>query len=1363
MKHISCLIVFFTYCFCLNGMMVPADEPQPKILSAAELRLLNNVSEQFHKKISSLPENFELTSLNFPICSTIPEEQKAIQHVLETLHEGITLCKANNSTYAQSILYPALARQETFAFLPQEKKQEIHELLSYTHYLNDNLDRALQHTITARSFNNSNKDLPILSFSDNNSSSTVIRQCIGNLRADSSSTDYQDALEDLCDFAHAGSMEAQCKLIGIYLYGKYNVPVAFDKALHYCEQFVINFALKTMPECPLERFIVPVALETIEQSSRDEKIQRKTSILSTYYNAFEAIKSNNCTQTNLRKALLKNKTVPFFESRSDFIKIFNPRSKSLQKKIRKSTLADQDFLQFLASDRWIIRSISKQMLACPENYTSSEVDAIHWILGIDQYHHHRNFEQAREHFTQCTNYRSDLYAQALLLTANNSPMGFTQDLKISLPLLKKTSATHCDEIAKSMIMKEIHEVGPKYVKILLRNLQYSHACELTHCLIQLPETRESACELFISIEKNMSEQPEYNYSRIKQGKSYKTLHDYLQKITKGKHERYSCQTLAKIVDEQIRCPHTPEKDIIQLKKDYLVYADCSHHHKSCLTQEQKNLCANYAAEIGLDENSIAYIDRAIEYGNTSAYYHKVVLLNQSTQRPSVETIIDLLQKHTEKGTDALRSHSYEYIGLQSADNPKRAFECFTQAAHLGNYFSNHLLAAYYISGIKNDDEAWYVKPDKAKAIECLDLSIATQNNPEHEQALYTRMLLLYERNKYEKALEDGNSYLACQTNKSIEEITCSFIIGAIKMLSHKDRLTNIADLKSMLTSCIPYFRQAKKQLDDNIAEEYITFITSLLHSKPDFITTMSTALGYIIEQKATSAEELDFCYIMSYLCGLSNVTSKKTDVLALEALKHAADNNHLDSQLFFQQISLDNASAEEKIYYLEKAKLNNPELAKNLQMRLNNTYPCTVAQQTRLIDFLITKDTSGQLLHNYLSNMYSSDIFPVTGVEKHGTLFGQICIKTVIEKFLKNPILDALTKSFLKKPSTSSELHATMFLGSLLSCSNQLQHLLQGAYYLSTVQKHLQCPNDHIDHNLGITYYKLALYFLDKNHLDHKKAVFYLQKASDLSITPAQIDLSELWLNKLPEAQIINKNTIFGYLQVACVDNQDPRPHTLLKKYYEQNIQLSPETASISVKAADKKIKLSMEGNDLINKLSQHSLCKTIVDPTQSTMLEDFEYASKLIGAGPENDAKAFDIFQKMADQNPPYAPACLMHALHIPHLESSQRLQYVINGLTNGITKSKEKDSSLFHNRILLILALRFINEVISNNLQSSHLLGKNQQHQGFSRQSQMFTNNILKKIKSTLAELNINLVTFSTLYKYLYGRDLTKQAGWK
>jgi hypothetical protein len=338
-----------------------------------------------------------------------------------------------------------------------------------------------------------------------------------------------------------------------------------------------------------------------------------------------------------------------------------------------------------------------------------------------------------------------------------------------------------------------------------------------------------------------------------------------------------------------------------------------------------------------------------------------------------------------------------------------------------------------------------------------------------------------------------------------------------------------------------------------------------------------------------------------------------------------------------------------------------------------------------------------------------------------------------------------------------------MFVGSLLSCSDELQHLLQGAYYLTTVQKYLQHPNDHIDYNIGITYYKLAQYFLDKNYLNRKKAVFYLQKASDLFITPAQIDLSELWLNKIPEAQIIDTATIFTYLQAACIDNKDPHPHALLKKYYQQAIQLSSETASLDTKITDKKVALSIEGNDLISKLAQHPLCATLLDYAQSAVHVDFEYASKIIGAGPENDAKAFAMFQKMAHQKPPYPHACLMLALHIPDLEPSQRLQYVIDGLTNGITKSKEKNSSLFHNKILLILVFRFIDQIISNNQQSSHLLGKNHQHQRFNRQSQMFTNSILKKIKSTLAELNINLATFATLYKYLYGHDLTKQAGWK
>lgn len=1153
------------------------------------------------------------------------------------------------------------------------------------------------------------------------------------------------------------NMLVQCALAKIFAHGEYNQPKSIDNALFYCQKFILEFAQQpSFDTFPLKHSTVSNTLSDLWEIDYKAK-----TLLAYYYFLYADKQKNENKMARATMQLLPNRTRP------TILKLIQSQyviEQSTLNKINAYTLSDSDFIELLESDGHILIPLLQQELTSLENCVDPKTDAIHRTLGLYEYHHKR-FANAREHFTQCTTYRDDLYAQSLLIIApNSSPVNFLNDLRTSLSLLKKKHSMSRDDQAKTMIMSKIHEVGPRYVKSLLRNFQYSYACQLTECLMQLPEMRKSACDLFLCIEKNMSQLPEKQYDNIQRSGAYNALYAYLQEIaTSNKHKPYACQTLAQVADERIKCPWTPKEDIIKLKKDYLDHATCTLNHKNILTQDQKNKCAAYALEIGICEKSVTYLDRAMEYGNVGAYFHKAILLNEKDQDYNAPLILELFEKHIAT-KDSYRHYSYELLGVyyHKSQNHKLAIKYLEEAAKLGNCDGGHMIADYYMSGIKNDDGTWYLEPDKTKAREYLNQTIIGKSNLAYTQSLYSRILLDYSQNEYENVCEDCNTYLACQNIADIEKTACLFVMGAVKMLDCKDRLTNIADVASMITLCIPQLRQAREQFDSHLSQEYVDIITSLLHSKADFVTTMSNALRYVVEHNIISDNALDFCYIMSHLCGLSRITDKETDELAVQTLKYTAENNHLDSQLFLQNVASDSLSAEEKIYYLEKAKFNNPHLAANMQKRLDNAYPLTIAEQARLIDLLIKKSDSEPLLHNYLSHMYGDNRLPVILLDTKQKALGQ-SLENIIEACLNNTLLNNLVTSFLKNPTKQSELHAIMFVASLLFYSNNPQHLLQAAYYLSAVQKYLQRPNDCIEYNLGIIYYKLGQHHLEKKPCQYAKAVYYMQKSADLFTVPAQICLSELWLNHIPEAQKIEPSTVFKYLQLACSDNKDPHPHTLLKRYYEQTKLLMPENCPIPSDIADAKIESFMEGIDLMNKLAHHPLCATILDFTKGGPCPDFDHASKLVGTGFENNIKAFALFQKMADQKPQNPHACLMLTLCGQNLETTQRMHYLTDGLTHGITQSKEKNGSLFHDRIILVSVFRLIYEIMSQEREMSALPQKNRQQKALTQKTKMLTITVLKTIKDTLTQLNVNLTTFVTLYKHMYGQDLTKQTGWK
>lgn len=1158
-------------------------------------------------------------------------------------------------------------------------------------------------------------------------------------------SDLDQTITYITHFADNGNMRSQCILVRAYMRGEHGLIASHQKALYYCEQFILKFAtIPSLDLLPMEYFIIPI---TLKQLSFTDK---KAGLLNAYYNILYAYKTNNYKKIADICSRLYNANVAFL-----FLKLFCTNgSDSLINfdKVKSLTLDNKDFKDFCDSEVFdLTLKLLELKLASLENQNNSKVDAIHYSIGLCEYYK-KHYTNAHAHFIQCLSYKNDLYTQALILetSTNENSLEIAESI---IPLLKIASQysqpRYRDEKAKQIIADIFNYVHQKHVTRLLRNQKYTQAYRFIYCLTQLEKTCKAACSDLIKIEQYIAEESEENYIKLTQIPTRLDIYHTLETIvTQKNHDENICDTLAYLSREQIKHTLTDDTAKKNLQKKCLSFLTCTFNH-SCRSENYKNsmlsTCGNLAYDLGMSEQSIDYLEQAISFGNEQALYAKAMLLAGSPLPGNHESEIKyLLEKHTHSNDpnriESIKELAEHYFHLPGLDNAKQTLYYLNSAEKMNNHDLNPLLADFYLKGIEEEDGTWYLQPNEKKALQLLNEHIALDNKKFSAQSLFMRAVIYYKKNELKKAFEDLENRL--QFPLSDEQTSISlWLMGIIKMLEHGNN--------PLTTEIVNFFRLANCQLLKVHNLEIQAMNCLISHTDKRAFLAIEEKINHILSENYTDFDSIDFCFIMGKLYFASTQMAPITDknrLIAIASLKHAAENNHFTAPLVLCYAEDEELDLCNKIYYLEKILQLHPhlpDLIEDIQSALNDLYPTNIESQAHLINYYAEKKND-ELLKKYLSSIYenNSPIANKSLSDDEGIKLIDICSK--------NALLIKSTHDFIENPKKSIPLEhfAAMFYGSLLSYSLDQNQLIKGAKLLETARNNFPLQLEHIEINLSKIYYKLGWRYTQTESYKPALAMLYLQKSASLKNIDAMILLGSLWLDKTPEIRSnIDTNIIFEYVSNAHFLEKSDRTYLLLQRYEEQKNQSSKRNCI----ATKLKIKKTLAGMTLIDQQQKHPAYLLLVHSSTSPEAgnEELQKAINLINSSCtlslSNEAIA--IFQKLAKQNPPHPHACIQLALCFSRNQSmyglvKQRLQETFD---NGLIKSPVNPNAQFKDATLINSVFQFIDFVV------------------FGEKQTLRTITLLQQIKKNLVEKKVNINAFEILFEFSYGKNLTRHRGWK
>ncbi|HLC07323.1 MAG TPA: hypothetical protein VJJ26_03985 [Candidatus Babeliales bacterium] len=1168
-------------------------------------------------------------------------------------------------------------------------------------------------------------------------------------------SDRDQNIKYISHFADNGDMRAQCVLVKTYINGEYNVPISHEKTLYFCEQFILKLAtIPSLNQLPIEYFIIPLTLKQLSFTNK------KAYALSTFYNFLYADKMNNEKKIKEIYAKLQNQSiVPFLK----VIRSTDQTPRNTLAKIKGLTPHCKIIKVFCESEFFSLGlQLLQQKLESFAGQGNAETDALNWIIGLCEYYK-KNYIVAHAHLTQCTGYKNDLYTQALILATSTVENRLVDIAESIIPLLK--IAGQCpqprprDEKAKQIIADIFNSVHQHYIRELLRNQKYTQAYRFAYCLTQLEKTHKAACDALLKIEACVAQESEENYDKLTQIPARTSSYELLKKIAAQEgHDESVCDYLAYLSKEQAGHPLTDNATKIALQKECLSYLSCTLKHEG-RSEKYKNdarpICGLIAHSLGITEESINYLDQAIAFGNEQALRTKATLLLQSpSSQDHLPITIDLLRRHAcSNDSDHERIQSIKelanyYYTLSKLDDKKQSFYYLITAAEMNDHDLSPFLAHYYLEGIKAENGSWYLQPNVKKASDYLTKYIALEKNQFLDQALFMRALTYYNLGELEGAFADLET---CSSDKlSYQQKTIALLyMGIIKILTCKT--------KGITTEIVDYFRATDKQLLEMPSSEAANFEVFYDQSALDAI---SEKINLIIFDNNTDIDSLDFCYLIGkFLCKHTeqDPITCTSRMLAIKSLKHAAEYNHPIAATLLYYVDNQEIIPLYKIYYLEKALLTHPDLTKNLQPMLDTLYPKNIASQAQLINFY-TEQNNPELLKKYLSSMYEHNAPIAPGNIFYSDYFSYEEAEKLISICSKNELLVQSADAFVKnsKKSIPLEHFAAIFYGSLLSYSLDQAQLIKGANYLETARTHFPLQLKHIEINLGQIYYKLGWRYARTDFYKPILAILYLQKSIALRNIDAMVLLSTLWLDKVDGTKNIDKKTICEYLNNANVVENSKRTFELLQRYHLQNDVIENNSSKkeivASQKLIDAKIKSAHAGMVVIDKQIKHSAYPLIINSTSSdeALNTEFQKAVDLMGTSEKNIAnvaQAIIICQKLANQKPPHPHACMHLALYFAKNPSSYGLvkQYLQDAIISGIIKLPNIPNAQFKDAAIVNSLFQFIDSAIFGEKQTQR------------------TTMLLKLIKENLTQQNVYIKAFEELFKFSYGKDLTKHRGWK
>lgn len=736
------------------------------------------------------------------------------------------------------------------------------------------------------------------------------------------------------------NMRLQCFMVKAYVKGEYGLSTSHEKALHYCEQFIISLAaLPSLDQLPVEYFIIPLSLKKLSFSNE------KASILNTFYNFLYADKTNNEKKIEEIYAQIDTKSIRFVHLVLKLIRSTDEIPHTTVTKIKKLTPNCKTIKTLCESQCFpFVLELLQQKLASCSKHSNPKTDALNWIIGLCKYYQ-KDYTAAHTYFVKCSSHKDDLLTQCLLFETSLYFLLHDQityetvlhDLSIvekMKPLL--TIATHYqprprDEHAK-MILSDIFNAFHKtYIKILLAHRDYAHAYQFCYYLTQLKNTHHAAFGEFYIIETVMAQEPEkLRLELIKNAYRTKT-HSVIEKLVTHKdHTTFACYTLGNlyvhhsehnIFTKATDYPPNIETSTNYFKQQSLALLQCSLKHGDLpkeIAEKTQSICGTLAYDLAQSHDSLDYCNQAIAYGNPTALYVKarsLLLLSPSAQINNKE-IYNLLERHI-RTDDPLRYLSYNFLAeyllakpMRTAEDNKKIFDYLSAAINLGNYEYAFFLGEYYLD--KKCKEY-----DENKALHYFNLQIENTNTYITGKAFAARGFIHYERNNIEKALADFK--VAINYNIELEsQVKISYILGILTMVT--------SDFNTVNNEALAYFKRAHNALSEYIKAKpnkpiEISTLCSPYMNKQAFEAAYIITSNIIKKQDPTP-NAIEWCYIVGQL--FQQLTKNKPlddpyRIHAIALLRYAANNKHQNALLLLQSTDHKEISWEEKINYLQTA------------------------------------------------------------------------------------------------------------------------------------------------------------------------------------------------------------------------------------------------------------------------------------------------------------------------------------------------------------------------------------------------------------------------------------------------------------
>lgn len=748
--------------------------------------------------------------------------------------------------------------------------------------------------------------------------------------------------------------------------------------------------------------------------------------------------------------------------------------------------------------------------------------------------------------------------------------------------------------ASAVSQEDINIIKECYKNYIMHNItinQYNCAYHMIFGMIQQPQMQQSAWECFQDLENKPFEDFESN--KVEKNTYRSQILATLQRLYL-QHDHASCICKTKTMLNALKISRAEQDTFINLKKARLEYLSCQRKHTEVSERDKCNLqlqhkknaeeiaqaeesVGNYqeaikyheivindatnllknpetleeykpklkeqiehsterigscALAIGIDHQdqgrnaqAIKWFDQAIQYGNPSALHAKAMSLrNNPGAKKKTQEIINLLLQHT-KTNDAknLKALSHDALGVYyfKSNDPINTFIHLKQAADFGCFSSTHALIQLLFDGIPE-----FLEPNNSLAMHYMNQTISDGNNIDHLRLVISRAFDLYQKNLHQEALEDIKTILLSNKSTFSEKADACWLNGMIELYKNGDITTHIVN----------HFRKADIYLKENTSLEQKSIANLLSVTLERDIIALCKKIQNMISLNRCDEDAFDFYFIVGKLfweyADRNPSTAQEYKKIVIQGLECSAAHNHIGSQLWLLNAQDHEVPLCNRIYYLENSLQAQPKISQTIQPVLNKIYPKDILKQAVALHGLLKKSQTCAI--SFLTKLYRICLPAI-----EDTLMNQDEMDELIEAFLqKNIILDAAQR-FRANPSTTNhfECFAASFLGNLLVWSANPKLLIQAASYLEQLYRNqknirIELANE-IGINLGVTYFKLGLYYLSPTTYNAVLAIDFFKRATPYNNPGAMASLSELWLNKIPETQNIDQNTIYAWIMTA--------------------------------------------------------------------------------------------------------------------------------------------------------------------------------------------------------------------------------------